>query len=220
MEGDLELVSDGSKFKDLDYKSIKTTSKEDILTHAGVPLSQAGVRSDSGQANIEVINAEEEAFIRNTISHYHKIVFDRINQMLFRTIFDDDSLFIRPGLLSKFNNQNSIRFSEAGSKIALTINEHRELLGFQPVPKENGGDIWVVSTNNGIVPANLIYGVDFNTGEKVTTLLEHQMGFNADSNAPPPEMPSVGKTGQIPGASNVASNLTDPTGGAMAKFKI
>src|SRR5690606_23001265 len=48
LEGEVDMVSDGSKFKDLNYKELKSISKEEIMQHAGVPLSVAGIRSDNG----------------------------------------------------------------------------------------------------------------------------------------------------------------------------
>lgn len=172
LEGEIELIDNGSKFRDFDYGAMKNISREEILQHAGVPLSQAGIRSDSGQANIEVINTEEEAFVRNTVKLILDIVFEKINVDFFGTIFEDFDLKAKYGLLERFNNQNSIRFADSAAKFGITLNEYRQMMNLPPVPDEFGGNMWMTATNNGVVPTKYIIGIDPNTGEKSPTILD------------------------------------------------
>lgn len=217
LEGDLELVSDGSKFKDLNYAAMKQMSREEIMQHAGVPLSVAGVRSNSGQANIEVINSEQEAFIR-TMDLYHNIVFSRLEQYLFQTIFNEYNLTIEPGMHRRFTNKMAADLIQAASQVAVTVNEHRRALNLEPIPDECGGNTYIVKTNNGIVACTDTFGIDFNTGERTETLIEKQQKFQermADKQA----KVKNAKQPKQPGSSNTASNTSNTGGRKETRLK-
>jgi HK97 family phage portal protein len=211
LEGEVDLISDGSKFKDLDYAKFKSIAREEIMQHAGVPLSVAGIRSDNGQANVEVINSESEAFVRNTLDVYHNIVFNRLEQYLFNTIFDDWGITISQGANRRFINRTAIDLINNAATVALKINEQREFLELPQIDEEFGGNIYVVKTNNGVMPAADIMGLDLNNGNKVPTLVEKQQDFQekmADKTAKIKES----KMKQNPGATNVNTVASNPTG--------
>lgn len=175
LEGSMDLVDDGNKFKDFDFSALASTSRDDILMAVGVPLSQAGVRSASGQANEEVIVAEEKAFVRNTVEMYHKTVFSELNMKLFRQILDWHDVEIGPGTLAKFSLSDSIETVKALASIGIQVNEARDLLSAPRVPSEEAGNVFVITTNNGVVKAQDTLGVDLNTGKKTPTIFDEQM---------------------------------------------
>jgi HK97 family phage portal protein len=172
LEGGIEMVDNGDKLKNFDFSTLANTDRDNILNSVGIPVSMAGVRSAAGNANAEVITAEERFFNRVVIDKYHKIVFNTLNNSLFRQILGMKDVTITPGILTKFSMSYEIATAEAASKYGSTVNELRNMLGMQPVPDEKAGNTWIAYTNNGLAPADKILGIDFNTGEKVESVFD------------------------------------------------
>lgn len=172
LEGNMELVRDGNKFVDFDFEQLNNAERDNILIAAGVPVSQAGVRSDSGNANAEVVAAEESAFIRNTFGMFHNLVFEKINSKLFRQILGWTDVKIEAGAPIRFSLKEAIETVNALSRIGVQINEARDLLSVARVPDEDAGKTFVINTNNGVIKASDTLGIDLNTGEEMPTIME------------------------------------------------
>lgn len=178
MEGSIELVDKGGKFVDnIKFEEIANLSRDTILACLGVPVSMAGVRSDAGQGNAEVISSEEKAFKRNTIDRMHALVFNKIQQKLIRGFMNDKDLQIQPGVLSKFNLKDSIDAVRALGELGISIQEAREMLGMKALELDTVNKTYLIKTNNGVVRFEDIIGVDPNTGERVETILEKSMAM-------------------------------------------
>lgn len=161
LEGDMALVYDGNKARDIDFSNLKNISKENIYTCLSVPLSLAGIRVKEGSGNAEIINSEEKAMIRNTIQHYCKIVYETINLRLFRYILDNKNLTIKAGVTQLFNNSTSQTLVANASKYCGTsINENREMIGLPPVQDAQNNDRYnspIIATNNGLAPLEAVF---------------------------------------------------------------
>lgn len=212
LEGGMELVKDGNKFADFDFSKLSATDRDNILMAAGVPLSQAGVRSDSGNANAEIVAAEESAFIRNTFGMIHSYVFEKLNSKLIRQILGWTDVKISAGAPMKFSMKDSIETVRALSDLGIGINEARELLSIAPVPSEEAGETFVITTNNGVIKASDTLGVDLGTGEVVQTIFEKsqemqkelaEMGAKASAS----KEKGATKAGSKKGASGLGGNL-------------
>lgn len=154
MEGEMRLVSEGNKTKDFPLTSLKTLNRDEIFTMAGVPLSIAGLRSDIGDLNPQVIESEEIAFVRNTVEFYQNIFYSTLNLKLITNIMNNDDIEIKRGINRHFSADRNTKLVETSIKTGTTMNEARELLGLPPI---DGGDIVVVGTNNGVVPQEIFF---------------------------------------------------------------
>jgi hypothetical protein len=176
LEGSTELVSDGNKYiGNIKFEEMAAIGRDVILSCFGVPISMAGVRSDQGMGNAEIVASEEKAFKRNTIDRLHKLVFDKIQQKLIREFLDDRDLEIQPGTLTKFAIKDSIDAVRALGEIGITIAEARELLGMRSLEIDEVNKVMVIRTNNGLVRFEDIIGIDPQTGDEVPTLIDKSM---------------------------------------------
>lgn len=176
LEGSVELVSDGQKYAgNLSFEKISAVGRDTILTCIGVPVSMAGVRSDAGMGNAEIVASEEKAFKRNVVDRIHRLVFDKINQKLIREFMGEKSIAIKSGTLSKFTLKEEIEAVKALSTVGIAVGEARELLGVRALENEAINDQFLVVTNNGAARFEDIVGVDPNTGDRVETIFEKQM---------------------------------------------
>lgn len=176
LEGSTELVQDGNKYiGNVKFNEMSSIGRDTILSCLGVPISMAGVRSDDGMGNAEIVASEEKAFKRNTIDRYHKIVFGKIQQKLIRDLLDDKDLLIEPGTLSKFALKDSIDAVRALGEIGVTIGEAREMLGMRSLEIDEINRTMVIRTNNGLVKFEDIIGINPVTGEEVMTLIDKSL---------------------------------------------
>jgi HK97 family phage portal protein len=182
LEGSTELVSDGNKYiGNIKFDEMAAIGRDTILSCMGVPLSMAGVRSDAGMGNAEIVASEEKAFKRNTVDRYHKIVFGKLQQKLIREFLEDKDLMIEPGTLSKFALKDSIEAVRALGEIGVSIGEAREMLGMRSLEIEEVNKTMVIRTNNGLVRFEDVIGLDPETGEEVMTLVDKSMQLKIDS---------------------------------------
>ena len=176
LEGDMTLVSDGNKMRDIDFTKLKQVSRDDIFNTFGIPLSQAGIRSDSGNGNEAIINAEIISALRNIVYRYRDIIYERINLSLFRNILKDPDLTIEAGTDGTFSLANASNIVSSASKYAgTTINENREIMGLPVIDNKEDSKYYdkpLVSTNNGILPLPTL----FNNFENSS-----QMGANTNA---------------------------------------
>lgn len=187
LEGDMSLVYDGNKVRDFNLSTMKQISRDDILTAYGVPLSIAGVRSDIGQGNAEVISSEEQAFARNTLSKYQSVVFNTLNLKLFRRIMKNNDLSITHGANTTFSLKNASDIVKTASQYCgTTLNENRETLGL-PTVETSFGDTKVeqfnkplVATNNSIVPLPDLFDSFANQQLNPKTPIDKTVSINAD----------------------------------------
>jgi hypothetical protein len=178
LEGSMDLIRDGNKFDGFDFSKLSDTNRDNIIIGAGIPLSQAGVRSAAGNANAEIVAAEEKAFIRNTVDMYHKLVYEKLNARLFRQILGWKDVVIQPGVPVKFSMTDAIETVRALAEIAITPNEARDLLSVQRVPDEKAGNTYITATNNGMIKTLDVIGIDPETGEEGETIFESQQAAN------------------------------------------
>lgn len=183
LEGEMKVVWDGNKagngFPIVDLKGI---SRDNILPSLGVPLSIAGVRSDAGQANTEVISAEDQTFLR-TIQNYHNVVFPTINLKLFRnSSIKNMDVKIMAGSNTTFSQARATQIVDSASKFGATVNEIREMLGLAPLDNDRFGNSLIVTTNNGILPLDVILDImpkkqinELTVQEKNIQLLDKQI---------------------------------------------
>jgi len=172
LEGDMKLIKDGNRFTDFDFKKLSDAGKDDCLIAAGVPLSIAGIRSDDGNSNLEVIKSEELAFYTNTLDVFQKIVFDKITHKLFRQILGWKELKIEAGAKTRFDMGNAIESINAISAYGIKPNEARKLLSMPLLDNEIAGNTLLIATNNGSSKFGDIVGIDPDTGAKVETIFE------------------------------------------------
>lgn len=178
LEGSTELVADGNKYiGNVKFEQMSAIGRDVILSCFGVPVSMAGVRSDQGLGNAEIVASEEKAFKRNTIDRFHKLVFEKIQHKLIREFLDDRDLEIQAGTLSKFAIKDSIDAVRALGEIGITISEARELLGMRSLEIDEVNKVMVIRTNNGLVKFEDIIGIDPQTGEEVPTLIDKSMNM-------------------------------------------
>ncbi len=156
MEGDMDLVSNGNKLKDMNFDQLKLISRDDILTCLGVPLSLAGIRSGNGSGNTEVISSEGEAMLRNNVSTLHKCMFGTLNLQLFRFSMMDSDLTIANGTNVTFSMKDAQSIAQSASKFAgTTMNENRTLLSLETKDDDDENSLFnkpIIATNNSIVP--------------------------------------------------------------------
>lgn len=174
--GKTELVADGNKFMaNVKFDEIMQIGKDAILNCLGVPLSMAGVRSDQGTINSELIASEEAVFKRNVIDFYQKIVFEQITKKLFREILGIKTLKIQPGTMSKFNLKYEIDAVRALGEFGISIGEAREILGMSSDKlDEKILSLYLIKTNNGAGKVSDVLGADFESGEVGKTIYERQ----------------------------------------------
>lgn len=176
LEGSTEMVADGNKYiGNVDFSAMSAIGRDTILSCLGVPISMAGVRSDAGMGNAEIVASEEKAFKRNTIDRYHSLVFDKIQQKLIRNLLEDKEINIQAGTLSKFALKDSIEAVRALGEIGISISEAREMLGMKSLELDEINHVMVIRTNNGLVRFEDIIGIDPQTGEDVPTLMDKSM---------------------------------------------
>lgn len=154
LEGELDVKNDGNKTKDFPFQQLGTVNSNNILICAGVPLSVAGLRNDEGTLNAEVIQSEEQAFLRNTITDYQNVVFSTLDHKLLDQILDSEDVSIQCGINNQFSRHNATELAGALTKIGCTIDEARNILGASNLDDKNIGNQLVISTNNGIIPMN------------------------------------------------------------------
>lgn len=166
LEGDMQMVYDGNKARDINLGGLKQISRDDILACLGTPLSLAGVRSDIGQANAEVIASEEKTMLRNTVLPTQRIIFDTINLRFFKAMMQEESVSISAGANSSFVSKNAESIVKTMSQFGgATVNENREMLGFATVDDQENFDQPLVATNNGIVKMDALF-TSFEQGGK------------------------------------------------------
>jgi len=177
LEGDMNVVYDGNKIKDMDFSKLKTISRDDIINTYGLGLSIAGIRSDRGNANAEVIESEDKATLRNTVLRYQKVIAEEINHKFFHYIMQEDDIEFSFGANSTFTSKNSIELVKASSQFAgTTINENRETLGYSSNDEQEMDEYYntpLVATNNGVLPLKTLFN-NFNStdGQGVDTMVE------------------------------------------------
>lgn len=209
LEGSTELVSDGNKYiGNINFNDMAAIGRDTILSCLGVPLSMAGVRSDAGMGNAEIVASEEKAFKRNTIDRYHKIVFGKLQQKLIREFLDDKELMIEPGVLSKFALKDSIEAVRALGEIGISIAEAREMLGMRSLEIDEINKTMVIRTNNGLVRFEDIIGLDPETGEEVMTLMDKSMQMKTE--------PGSSNDGKV---DNKVNELTSGSSGLGGQLK-
>lgn len=219
LAGSVDIIDKGNKFGEgIDFGLIMKIGAKDILNCMGVPLSVAGVRSDEGTLNSELVAAEEAAFRRNVVDVYHNVFFGMITKKLIGEFLKMDSIEVKPGTMSKFSLKDSINAVQAMSELGISIREAREQLGMDSstIPDEVL-DMYVVKTNNGIARATDILGYNFNTGEQVETIFEktQNMKLQAESGGKggdKVETPVGGQTtiqGPTAGATGLGGDLKD-----------
>lgn len=174
--GKTELIADGNKFMaNIDFETIMQIGKDSILNCMGVPLSMAGVRSDQGTVNSELIASEEAVFRRNVVDFYQKIVFEQITKKLFREILGIRTLEIQPGTMSKFNLKYEIDAVRALGEFGISVGEAREILGMSSDRlDERINSLYLIKTNNGAGKVSDVLGADFESGEIGKTIYERQ----------------------------------------------
>lgn len=163
LEGNVELVADGNRYKNWDFAALKDVGRDSIFQAAGIPLSMAGVRAAHGQANQQVIESEEDVFIRYVAS-IQRLVFDKLDHKLIKQLLRKPKIKITAGINIKFSNRNAIESMSSAARVAVKINEYRQAHGLQPL--ENGGEEYVSLTNNGLIATSALIGFDPNTGEE------------------------------------------------------
>lgn len=157
VEGDMELLYDGNKIKDMDFSVLKDIGRDDIITAYGVPLSNAGVRSRSGNANAELIISEGKAFLVNTILGYQDVLYDTLDSKLFKQILKLPKVKLERGVNTQFDLATvSSAVKNLSTFCGTTINENRELVGKPPILVADGEKDWynipIIATNNGMLP--------------------------------------------------------------------
>lgn len=183
LEGDMELIRDGNKFQDMDFSKLNETDRDNILNVCGVPVSQAGIRSSAGNANAEVVAAEESAFHRNTVAMYHNYVFEKLNSKLFRQILGWKDVTISAGVPTKFSNKDAIETVRAMGEFGIKVNEVRDLLSGGRVESELAGNTYLIKTNNGCTKFNDVVGIDLATGEECETIFDRMGSDDGTSGA-------------------------------------
>lgn len=178
LEGGIELVADGNKFKDFDFSGLSNADRDNILFSAGVPISMAGVRSAAGNANAEIVASEEMAFNLITVGNNHKLVCGTLNNKLFRQILSWNDVTVEPGVLTKFSMKNAIDIVNALAVFGIGVNEARDLLATPRVPSEEAGKVYLIKTNNGAFPADRVVGINYETGEEVETIFDQEQAQN------------------------------------------
>lgn len=162
LEGDMAMVYDGNKAREIDLKELRNISRDTVYTCFGIPLSIAGVRSKEGSGNAEIINSEEKAMLRNTVNHYLNIVYKTLDIQLFRNILNRRDLSIKSGVTNMFTNVNASTIITTGSKYCgNSINENREIAGLPPI-QDSTKDYYdqpIIATNNGIAPLEAVFGL-------------------------------------------------------------
>ncbi len=197
MEGGIKLVSDGQKYiGNVKFEEMSAVGRDTVLNCMGVPVSIAGVRSDAGQGNAEVIASEEKAFKRNTVDRLHNIVFPKIQQKLIGEFLQDDDIQIQPGALSKFSLKEEAEAVRVLSTIGITIGEARAILGMRTLESEALNNQMLILTNNGGAKFEDVVGIDYD-GNKVETLFDKQFSLQkmtAEANVANAKLKQEGKT--------------------------
>lgn len=152
LEGEIRLVHDGNKAKDFPMSELSAINSDHIMICAGVPLSMAGLRSEHGNMNGESVEAEEQAFLRNTIEVYQKIVFETLNLHLLRNQLNVKDLKIKAGVNRHFSFKRAESMVETAMKVGGTINEFRKILGMPKLVDSDYGEKIIIATNNGSIP--------------------------------------------------------------------
>lgn len=178
LEGDANIVYDGNKLKDMDFSKLKTISRDDIINTYGVALSVAGLRSDRGNSNAEVIDSEEKATLRNTVLRYQNVIKQEINHKFFHYIMEEDDIEFDFGTNSTFTSKNAIELVKASSQFAgTTINENRETLGYSSNDEQEMIEYYstpLVATNNGVLPLQTLFDNFKNGGNQAPDTIVEQ----------------------------------------------
>lgn len=192
LEGELTLKDNGNKSKDFPLDRIGYLNRNDIMIAADVPLSVCGIRSDQGTLNAEVIESEEQAFLRNNILPLQEIVFSTLNLRLFNQILNMPDLRISAGINNQFNRKNVSALVLTAMKIGATVDELRKLLGLGFLNDETGyGKTVIVGTNNGAVPLEYYFkSIELDSKIKEQTLKNSKLEQNSPKNSET-EIPSV-----------------------------
>lgn len=156
LEGNIRLVTDGNKAKDFPLTQLAEINRNTIYATAGVPLTIAGIRSEQGKLNSELIQSEEKVFLRN-VETYQSIIFDTLNNSLFKRILKIKDFKIVAGVNKHFNLKNAESIVETLLKVGCTINEAREKLGFSKLNDKNIGNMLIIGTNNGVIPLETFF---------------------------------------------------------------
>lgn len=135
--GGAEYQNVGLSPQELGYLDTRKMLADDMARLTGVPNAILGVTSGETFANSD---AAIRIFLRETIK---PVVSDLVNVLNWHLIPDEFELdFVDP---TPEDVENKIKLATAGETTnTLTINERRELLGYEPVP---GGDDIMVTFN-------------------------------------------------------------------------
>lgn len=175
LEGSIQLVDNGQKYVgNLSFEKMSAVGRDAILTCMGVPVSMAGVRTDAGMGNAEIVASEEKSFKRSTIDRMHEIVFGKIQQKLIREFLGEKNIGIQAGTLSKFSLKEEIESVRALATLGITMRESRKILGVRALENDMINDVMLTITNNGVAKLEDIIGLDAD-GNKVETIFEKQM---------------------------------------------
>lgn len=130
----LKFQSASTTHNDMQFKDMRTISRDDVLMTLGVPKSVMSVSDDVNRANAET---GVYVFLSMTIEPMFRRWREKINHSLVRQDFD-------PGLYLTYvdptpENQEKLdnHYTKAVNKW-MTVNEAREEMGYDPV---EGGDI-------------------------------------------------------------------------------
>lgn len=161
-EGGLTLVYDGNKARDLDLSTLKNISRDAIINCMKVPLSSAGIRSNSGTINSELIDSENIAMLRNAVMPIHRAIYDKLNSSLFKFILKSNDLSIKEGANSSFNLSNIESIVKTASQFGgNSINENRALMNLpekdinefkDKIDNQDYYNVPIIATNNGMLP--------------------------------------------------------------------
>lgn len=151
LEGNIRLVSDGNKAKDFPLTELGEINRDTIMTCAGVPLTMAGIRSEHGKLNAELVESEEQVFLRN-IETLQSILFDTINNQFFSNILFLSDLEVKAGVNKHFSLKRAESMVETLLKVGCTVDEAREILGVSKMKDSEYGNMLIIGTNNGVIP--------------------------------------------------------------------
>ena len=152
LEGGLKWESMALSHREMDFIESMKFTRDKILAIFRVPKSVLGLTEDVNRANAE---AGDFVFAKRTIKPKMQKLVEMLNEFLVPFFDDSGTLFLDFTDPVPENEEQKLKVASEGvTKGVLTINEARELLGYDPV--EGGDDVLAPSTPQ--VPAERIAG--------------------------------------------------------------
>lgn len=155
LEGGLEWKEFSMSPRDLDFIKGKYASARDVAVSLGVPVQLIGIPGDSTFSNMEQAKV---FFWTDTVLPWLSWLLESYNRWLTPLFGNDLFLWYDEEMLPALEPLRKEKANRINNASYMTLNEKRDAMGLDTLPKGAGGDVILVQSS--MIPLDLLGEVD------------------------------------------------------------